>query len=153
MRGEKLIFLTALLITALIIAPVMAGEVIEKKMENEIIVMPSVDGLIPDFLDTKAQHYISQGETVYHARYVWPFTSKIDVALTWDEHYGDLELYVYTPDDNFVGHYTDLYDSPVKDGVINVDILSSTGYLPMRDWKLNVYGRQVSGSSISYSLQ
>ena len=60
----------------------MAGEVIEKKMENDVIVVPSADGLIPDLLGTKAQYQISQGETVYHTRYVWPFTSKIDVTLT-----------------------------------------------------------------------
>ena len=152
MREKILIFATALLITAILTAPVMGGEVIEKKMENDVIVVPSVDGFIQDLSGTKAQHQISEREMVYHTRSVWPFTSKIDVTLTWDEQYGDLELYVYTPDDSFVGHYTDLYDSSVRDGLINIDIKSSSGYLPMGDWKLNVYGRQVSGSSISYSL-
>ena len=152
MREKILIFLTTLLIMALLTAPVMAGEVIEKKMENNVIVVPSVDGFIQELSGTKAQHQISQGEMVCHSRSVWPLTSKIDVTLTWDEHYGDLELYVYTPDDSFVGHYTDLYDSSVRDGMIDIDIRSSTGYLPVGNWKLNVYGRQVSGSSISYSL-
>jgi hypothetical protein len=152
MREKVLIFLTGLLIAAFFTAPVVAGEVIEKNVKNNIIVIPSVDEFIPDLSGTKAQHQISQGEMVSHNRYVWPFTSKIDVTLTWDEHYGDLELYVYMPDDSFVGHYTDLYDSSVRDGMIDIDIRSSTGDLPMGDWRLKVYGRQVSGSSISYSL-
>ena len=152
MREKVLIFLTGLLIAAFFTAPVVAGEVIEKKTENDVIVVPSVDGFIQDLPGTKVQYQISQGETVSHTRYVWPFTSKIDVTLTWDEHYGDLELYVYKPDDSYVGHYTDFYDRPVRDGVIDIDIKSSSGYLPMGEWKLNIYGRQVSGSSISYSL-
>ncbi len=151
MRGKILIFIV-LLVAAFLAAPVTASEVLEKSVKSDIIVVPSIDKFIPELSGTKAQHQISQGEMVYHSKFVWPFTSKLDVTLIWDENYGDLELYVYTPDDGFVGHYTDLYDSSVRDGLINIDIKSSSGYLPMGNWKLNVYGRQVSGSSISYSL-
>ncbi|MBP2133659.1 hypothetical protein J2128_001613 [Methanomicrobium sp. W14] len=137
---------------ALFIFPAMGSGISEKSINDEIIVMPSVDKYITNFSEIKYQHQISQGEMVYHTRYVSPFTSKIDVTLTWDENYGDLELYVYTPDNSFVGHYTDLYDSPERDGMIDIDVQSSSGFLPMGDWKLNVYGGQVSGSSLSYSL-
>lgn len=95
-----------------------ASEVLEKSVKNDIIVVPSIDKFISDLSGTKAVNYISEGEMVYHTKFVWPFTSKLDVTLIWDENYGDLELYVYTPDDSFVGHYTDLYDSPVRDGMV-----------------------------------
>lgn len=152
MTEKVSVLLIAALLVALLAAPVMAGDAAEKVGREEIIVIPSVDKFDSGLAGTKAQNEISQGEMVYHTRFVWPFISKIDVTLTWDENYGDLELYVYQPDNTFVGHYTDLYDSSVNDGVIDLDIQSSSGYLPMGDWKLNVYGRQVSGSSISYSL-
>jgi hypothetical protein len=51
--------------------------------------------------------------------------------MSWDENYGDLELYVYRPDDTLIGHYTDLYDSSAKDGLIDIDIKTSSGFLPM----------------------
>lgn len=153
MMTEKVsVLLIAALIAALLAAPVMAGDATDKISKEEIIVIPSVDQFVSGLTGIKAQNEISRGEMVYHTRFVWPFTSKIDVTLTWDENYGDLELYVYKPDNTYVGHYTDLYDSSVKDGMIDLDVKSSSGYLPMGDWKLNVYGRQVSGSSISYSL-
>lgn len=144
--------LIATILVALFTAPVIAGNVIDEIEKNEIIVLPSIDKSGSELLGTKAQNSISQGEMVYHSRYIWPFTSKIDVTLTWDEQYGELELYVYQPDNTFIGHYTDLYDSSEKDGTIDIDIKTASGYLPIGDWKLNVYGREVSGSSVSYSL-
>ncbi|WP_245543594.1 hypothetical protein [Methanoplanus limicola] len=124
----------------------------EKTENNEIIVIPSFDKYNPAISGTKAQNQISEGEIISHSRYVWPFTSKIDVTLSWNENYGDLELYVYRSDDTLIGHYTDLYDSSSKDGLIDIDIKTSSGFLPMGDWKLNVYGREVSGASLDYSL-
>ncbi|WAI00988.1 hypothetical protein [Methanogenium organophilum] len=144
--------MTALLLAALAIAPAAAGDVMERVETGEIIVIPSVDKYNPDLSGSRVINQITQGETIRHLRYVWPFTSKIDVTLTWDEHFGDLELSVISPDGDFVGHYTDLYDSSVKDGVIDVDIKTSSGFLPMGDWELRVYGREVFGSSVSYTL-
>lgn len=144
--------MTTLLLAALVIAPASAGDVMETVETGEIIVIPSVDKYNPDLPGSKVLYQITQGETISHLRSVWPFKSKIDVTLTWDEHFGDLELSVYEPDGNFVGHYTDLYDSSVKDGVIDIDIKPSSGFLPMGDWELRVYGRDVFGSSVSYSL-
>ncbi|KAF1078094.1 hypothetical protein [Methanogenium sp. MK-MG] len=152
MAGKSSFLLAVLLLAALFIAPATAGDVMEKVETGDIIVIPSVDEYNPDLSGSKVQNQITQGEMIVHSRYVWPFTSKIDVTLTWDEHFGDLELYVYKPGDNFVGHYTDLYDSSVKDGVIDIDIKPSSGFLPMGDWELRVYGREVFGSSVSYSL-
>lgn len=144
--------MTVLLLAALFIAPAAAGDVMEKVETGEIIAIPSVDKYNPDLSGSRVINQITQGETISHLRSVWPFTSKIDVTLTWDENFGDIELSVISPDENFVGHYTDLYDSSVKDGVIDVDIKTSSGFLPMGDWKLEVYGREVFGSSVSYSL-
>ncbi|WP_062398379.1 hypothetical protein [Methanogenium cariaci] len=153
MTRNSSFLVTVLLLAALFIAPAAAGDVMEKIETGEIIVIPSVDNYNPDLSGSRVINQITQGETFVHSRYVWPFTSQIDVTLTWDEHVGgDLELSVYKPDGAFVGHYTDLYDSSVKDGVINVDIKTSSGFLPMGDWELEVYGREVFGSSVSYSL-
>ena len=152
MTGKTSFLLAVLLLAALFIVPATAGDLMEKFENNEIIVIPSVDKYNPEIFGTKAQNQISQGETIIHSRYVWPFTSKIDVTLTWNEQYGDLELYVYKPDNTLLGHYNDLYDSSVKDGMIDIDIKTTSGFLPMGNWKINVYGRQVIGSSLSYSL-
>ena len=152
MTRNSSFLVTVLLLAALVIAPAAAGDVMERVETGEIIVIPSVDDYNPDLPGSRLINQITQGETIVHSRYVWPFTSQIDVTLTWDEHFGDLELSVYKPDGTFVGHYTDLYDSSVKDGVIDIDIKPSSGFLPMGDWELKVYGRDVFGSSVSYSL-
>jgi hypothetical protein len=153
MPGKTSFLLAVLLLAALFIMPTAAGDGMERVETGEIIVIPSVDTYNPDHSGVRVLNQITLGETIVHSRYVWPFTSKIDVALTWNEHFGDLELSVYTPDGTFVGHYTDLYDSPVKDGVIDIGITSSSGFLPMGGWELRVYGREVFGSSVSYSLR
>jgi hypothetical protein len=36
--------------------------------------------------------------------------------------------------------------------VIDIDIKPSSGFLPMGDWKIKVYGREVVGSSVRYTL-
>ena len=152
MTRNSSFLVTVLLLAALNIMPAAAGDGMEKVETGEIIIIPSVDKYNPDLSGSRVLNQITQGEMVVHSRYVWPFTSKIDVILTWDEHFGDLELYVISPDGDFVGHYTDLYDSSIKDGVIDIDIKPSSGFLPMGDWELRVYGREVFGSSVSYSL-
>ena len=152
MAGKITFLLTVFLLAALVIVPAAAGDVMEKVEAGDIIVIPSVDEYNLDHSGLRVINQITQGEMIVHSRYVWPFTSKIHVTLTWDENFGDLELYVYKPGDNFVGHYTDLYDSPVKDGVIGIDIKTSSGFLPMGDWKIKVYGREVVGSSVRYTL-
>jgi hypothetical protein len=69
-----------LLPAAFFIIPVTAENAMEKTENNEIIVIPSVDKYNPAISGTKAQNQISEGEIISHSRYVWPFTSKIDLT-------------------------------------------------------------------------
>lgn len=113
------------------------------------IVLPSADK-IPDLSGgSKAQGTITQGQTISHTRFVFPFTTQINEYLIWDEDRADLELSIYSPN-GFIGTYTDLYDSSTRDGVINVDIINNNG-LPVGTWTFNVYGKQVDGS-VSYTI-
>ncbi|MFA5396303.1 MAG: hypothetical protein WC346_09880 [Methanogenium sp.] len=108
MAGKISFLLTVFLLAALVIVPAAAGDVMEKVEAGDIIVIPLVDEYNLDLSGLRVINQIIQGEMIVHSRYFWPFMSKIDIILTWDEHFGDLELYVYKPGDNFVGHYTDL---------------------------------------------
>ena len=65
---------------AFFIMPVKAESAMENTEKNEIIVIPSVDKYNPLISGTKAQNQISEGEIISHSRYIWPFTSKIDVT-------------------------------------------------------------------------
>jgi hypothetical protein len=69
-----------LLPAAFFIVPVTAESTMEKTENSEIIVIPSVDKYNPLISGTKAQNQISEGEIISHSKYVWPFTSKIDVT-------------------------------------------------------------------------
>lgn len=118
-------------------------------MDSGTIVVPSADK-IPDISGgSKAQNTIMQGQTISHTSFVLPFTTKISEYLIWDEQKADLELRIYSPN-GFIGTYTDLYDSSIRDGVINVDIINSNG-LPFGTWRFDVYGKQVDGS-VSYRI-
>jgi len=133
------------MIFAILIIP--ASAVQDK--ESGTIVVPSADK-IPDLSGgSKAQGTITQGQTISHTKFVLPFTTKISEYLIWDEQRADLELRIYSPN-GFIGTYTDLYDSSIRDGVINVDIIKNNG-LPFGTWTFDVYGKQVEGS-VSYRI-
>lgn len=145
-------FVIGIVLLALLAAPAAASALSADNSEGSIIVTPSSEKVIKNPGGTKLQNQISEGEWAYHTRYVGTQTSTFQVTLTWDEDYGDLELYIYTPSGIYVGSYTDLFDSATRDGMINIDVSASSGYLPVGSWRINVYGRDVSGSSITYTL-
>jgi uncharacterized protein YfaP (DUF2135 family) len=92
---------------------------------------------------------ITQGQTVWHTKYLGYYTTVLSTHLNWGDTSDSLSLTIYSPDGDTFGPYYDSDDGSVN-GRIDVT-LKNTGGIPTGTWSYKIYGQSVSGTQ-TYSV-
>ena len=83
------------------------------------------------------------GQTMHYDYSVLPNTTKLFIALQWDDPEYPMQLYTISPSGIIFGPYTDTYDGEA-DGLIPLSITSS--YTLQGEWSIEVTSREKTGA-------